>query len=799
MKIKNKNKSFTLMLKPKNNKPGIFKRLKGQKFISVPVEGFENEVIRTSDEKYKIVLKITDPVNLDLLDEKGVGKVVSRIRSALNNHNPGQRCQILVSSDSVDINEYMNELNEKASLTDDPLKIEVNKGMQEYLYDYTLKARNVHNFYMVLESNEKSYADSLKILYDLSKNVIESLKSGGMAARLMSEEEVKETVYNKLAPQTKETQPYEQGMDLTTWQPPDFVQKKYLQMDGMFYSFYTISYFPKEVEAGWLDGIMNAPVNLDISISLESIDKGDQIEKIDRQIRELETRLLNKLPNSLKRKYNMEIKSLERLLDRMQDDSENLFKTTMILTVREEDEDKLMSACRQLESSVKSNRLKSKRIPGNAHCFWYSLPISYKNADIEQRYGWPFYSELVASMVPFNSSELNENTGLFVGLNVKSESPIIYDPWDTSKYNNLNESILGESGSGKSTYVTTKIFREQCFGKVSRQFIIDPEREYHVIPGANRIIFKPGSPFITNPFHIRSTVVDADDLSQESNKIKDYLPRKISDMSTFFKWIVPEMSSLEQANLLEAITKSYEHFGLSLHEEIEQLPPLFPTLSTLDEVLKDMNGMEQVRATLKPFVNGVYAGIFNGQTNWSLDAEINVLDINELAETIQKPLMDLLLKDLWEETKKDRNEKIGLYVDELWLLSSEKNPQSMFFLYSMAKRIRKYSGFLCCSTQNVADFISVGKYGTSLINNSQIKTLMRLSKQDIKELEFNFESFSESEWEILSGNKPRGYCLHIVKTKHVEMRTVITPLEQKHLKIKPSYGDVPELQMEVAQ
>ena len=130
----------------------------------------------------------------------------------------------------------MDELNEKASITDDPLKIEVNKGMQEYLYDYTLKSRNVHNFYMVLESNEKSYEDSLKMLYDLSKNVIESLKSGGMIARLMSEEEVKETVYNKLAPQTKETQPYEPGMDLTTWQPPDFVQKKYLQMDGMYQS-----------------------------------------------------------------------------------------------------------------------------------------------------------------------------------------------------------------------------------------------------------------------------------------------------------------------------------------------------------------------------------------------------------------------------------------------------------------------------------------------------------------------------------------------------------------------------------
>ncbi|GAA3316182.1 hypothetical protein GCM10020331_012650 [Ectobacillus funiculus] len=87
-------------------------------------------------------------------------------------------------------------------------------------------------------------------------------------------------------------------------------------------------------------------------------------------------------------------------------------------------------------------------------------------------------------------------------------------------------------------------------------------------------------------------------------------------------------------------------------------------------------------------------------------------------------------------------------------------------------------------------FISVGRYGTALINNAQIKTFMRLSKKnDIKELEDNFETFSDGEREILSGNKPRGYCLHIVKTKHVEMRTVITPEEQASMKLKPSYGE----------
>ncbi|GAA3316176.1 hypothetical protein GCM10020331_012630 [Ectobacillus funiculus] len=76
-------------------------------------------------------------------------------------------------------------------------------------------------------------------------------------------------------------------------------------------------------------------------------------------------------------------------------------------------------------------------------------------------------------------------------------------------------------------------------------------------------------------FHIRSTIVDADDPAQESTRIIDYLPKKISEMITFFKWIVPEMTSLEQSTLLECITEAYAKFGLMLHEDIVDLPDTF--------------------------------------------------------------------------------------------------------------------------------------------------------------------------------------------------------------------------------
>ena len=173
-----------------------------------------------------------------------------------------------------------------------------------------------------------------------------------------------------------------------------------------------------------------------------------------------------------------------------------------------------------------------------------------------------------------------------------------------------------------------------------------------------------------------------------------------------------------------------------------------------------------------------------------LNKAINVLDIHELSEGVQKPMMNLLLKDLWEEVKRDRNEPVGLIVDELWKLADKKYPQTMEFVRNMGKRIRKYEGFLLVATQNVSDFIAAGEYGTAVINNCQFKTIMRLSENDVREMKnTQLITLSEYEEEIVSGDKPQGYCLHIIKKKRVEMRTVASETELKELNLEISYGN----------
>ncbi|WP_412549446.1 hypothetical protein [Staphylococcus pseudintermedius] len=152
---------------------------------------------------------------------------------------------------------------------------------------------------------------------------------------------------------------------------------------------------------------------------------------------------------------------------------------------------------------------------------------------------------------------------------------------------------------------------------------------------------------------------------------------------------------------------------------------------------------------------------------------------------IQKPVFDIILQELWEEIKKDRNERVGLYVDEAWYLSDEKHQQTMEFLRNIAKRIRKYGGYCVTITQEVDDFVSTGKYGKSIIKNAFVKTLFQLTEDDIMQLE-KFMVLSKAEKDrILRGTK-KGEAVQIVGKKKIMLDVDYTEYETEILHLTVS-------------
>ena len=89
------------------------------------------------------------------------------------------------------------------------------------------------------------------------------------------------------------------------------------------------------------------------------------------------------------------------------------------------------------------------------------------------------------------------------------------------------------------------------------------------------------------------------------------------------------------------------------------------------------------------------------------------------------------------------------------------------FVYKIFKTIRKYGGSAVAITQDISDLFSLeeGRFGTSILNNSSIKSFFALEEENIKILK-KYSNISEKE-EIEIKNLKRGEALIFVGENHL--------------------------------
>ncbi len=110
--------------------------------------------------------------------------------------------------------------------------------------------------------------------------------------------------------------------------------------------------------------------------------------------------------------------------------------------------------------------------------------------------------------------------------------------------------------------------------------------------------------------------------------------------------------------------------------------------------------------------------------------------------------------------------KIVIAIDEAHLFIDVKYPIALDFMYSLAKRIRKYNGMLIIITQNIKDFMGTPetvRKAEAIINVSQYSFIFNLSPNDLNELMAlykNSGSFNKEELDYIAHAK-REECFMI--------------------------------------
>jgi len=204
----------------------------------------------------------------------------------------------------------------------------------------------------------------------------------------------------------------------------------------------------------------------------------------------------------------------------------------------------------------------------------------------------------------------------------------------------------------------------------------------------------------------------------------------------------------------------------------------------MEDLYKALIGMEEPQAKtlaerIEKFVKGSLVGIFDQYSNLDIHNTFTVFSIKNLEAELRPIAMYIILDFIWTRVKRDLKKRI-LIVDEAWYMM--QYPDSATFMYSIAKRARKYYLGLTTITQDVEDFLGT-EYGKAIVTNSSIQILLKQSAAAIDKLAEVFYLSDGEKHLLLAANVGEG--LFFAGSSHVAMLVVGSPEEHQLVTSNP--------------
>jgi type IV secretory pathway VirB4 component len=146
-----------------------------------------------------------------------------------------------------------------------------------------------------------------------------------------------------------------------------------------------------------------------------------------------------------------------------------------------------------------------------------------------------------------------------------------------------------------------------------------------------------------------------------------------------------------------------------------------------------------------------------------------------------KPIaMYIVTHYIWNAVRKNLKKRL-LVVDEAWWMMKSEDTAS--FLYSIAKRGRKYYLGLATITQDAADFMK-SPYGVPIVTNSSIQILLKQSPSTIDVLQKTFNLTDEEKYLLLESGVGEG--IFFAGMKHVAIKVISSYTEDQIITSDPS-------------
>ncbi|MCS5696921.1 VirB4 family type IV secretion system protein [Desulfofundulus thermocisternus] len=552
---------------------------------------------------------------------------------------------------------------------------------------------------------------------------------------------------------------------------------------------FVISLWPREIHVGWLEEIYSLG-DVDVSVHIRPVPDRDVILALTRKIVDAQAQhSIETKRGSILHLPQLEqlIADLETIRRAIQNNQEKMFFCVAMINLHasspEQLDEKTNTLCDILaRKSTYARSLLFRQLEGMKSC----LPVCNITIDDHWR---NLTTGGVASMMPVATSDLSHTSGIWIGFNCSSQSPVFYNPYLRTSLPNPHILIVGNSGTGKTSLITVLMLRMAAIGV--RSCAIDPENEFTLATskaGGTVIKIKNGEFTGINPLEVDVEV-------DEDGTLRVPLLDKITDM----KWLISVMvkghgnrslSPVELAIVEDSIREEYEALGIttdpdSLYDPNGKLPggqfaagPVkkpMPTLSSLVKRIGSKPGGEELALILRPFLRGGTLGMFDGQTSVDLvNAPIVDFAIREIRDEFTRLYcMFVILTWLWTKfCQKDRHLKM-VPVDEAWRFMRYED--SAMYFSEIVRRGRKYNVSLVVSSQLLHEFIN-NEEGNSILGVCATSVLFQ---PHTTQTEITAEQFHLSEGaRAFLETAGTGKCLFLLNRSISPVEVVLTPTEK---------------------
>ncbi len=377
-------------------------------------------------------------------------------------------------------------------------------------------------------------------------------------------------------------------------------------------------------------------------------------------------------------------------------------------------------------------------------------------------------SEPLSSIFPFISFDLTADKGILYGVNRHNSSLVLFDRFTLENYNSV---VFAVAGSGKSYAMKLEILRTLMFD--TEVIVIDPEREYEYLAeatGGRYFNISLSSEHHINPFDLP--------VAREDEAPSDILRSNIVHLVGLFRIMLGGLTPEEDAIIDRAITETYALKDITPNSNFANVSS--PLLSDFELVLAGMEGSESLVQRLSKYTKGTWAGFLNRPTNVDINKKFVVFSVRDMEDDLKPVAMYIITHYIWNAIRKNLKKRL-LVIDEAWWMMKSEDTAS--FLFSMAKRGRKYYLGLATITQDVSDFLK-SPYGLPLITNSSIQILLKQSPTAIDVVQQTFNLSDEEKYLLLESDVGEG--IFFAGLKHVAVKIIASYTEDQIITSDPS-------------